>query len=195
MGRSKDGLLSSLDEWERDHPGEEFQPALDQFRDELSKGLSSISLADIRRKRNHYARHRAALLTGHPELQRVSSLSPVRRAGRELALCEAFVEAAETEIARRSRRTSTVAVPSLSVQRETRQKGEVRDPDVAKRKLLVKHNVGIKASELCAIFDRECVPVPTKWSAAGFDSWSRAYKNAPYKPRIEVLISKDRRSC
>jgi len=66
------------------------------------------------------------------------------------------------------------------------------DPEVAKRAALVKANPGIPADEMCETFDRENVPLPTRWHAAGLQSWSRAYKNSDYRSRIYTLISKDR---
>ncbi len=68
----------------------------------------------------------------------------------------------------------------------------VADPEVAKRRALVKANGDVKASELCEIFDRTKVPLPSKWQAAGVQSWSQAYLNAEYRKRIDVIISKDR---
>lgn len=66
------------------------------------------------------------------------------------------------------------------------------DPEVAKRTVLVKANPGIPAEEMCEIFDRENVPLPTKWLAAGLQAWSQAYKNSRYRSRIHTLLSKDR---
>jgi len=66
------------------------------------------------------------------------------------------------------------------------------DPEVAKRVALVKANPGIPANEICEIFDREKVPLPMRWLAAGLQTWSRAYKNSDYRRRIDTLISKDR---
>lgn len=68
-----------------------------------------------------------------------------------------------------------------------------RDPEVAKRRSLVKANRDASACDLCQIFDRERVPLPYKWQAAGFTSWVRAYKERTYRSRIDVLVSKDRR--
>lgn len=68
------------------------------------------------------------------------------------------------------------------------------DPEVAKRRALVKSNPNAIASEMCQIFDREKVPLPPKWQEAGFQSWSKAYKMAKYRSRIDVLISKDKRN-
>jgi hypothetical protein len=67
------------------------------------------------------------------------------------------------------------------------------DPEVAKRRALVELNLDIHARELCEIFDRENVPLPTKWQAAGFKTWAQAYRHSKYRNRIDVLIAKDRR--
>ena len=71
---------------------------------------------------------------------------------------------------------------------------KTRDPEVAKRRALAKTNLDAPASELCQIFDREKVPLPSKWQAAGFTSWVRVYRHPDYRSRIDVLGSKDRRS-
>jgi hypothetical protein len=66
------------------------------------------------------------------------------------------------------------------------------DPEVAKRVALVKANPGIPADEVCETLDREHVPLPAKWLAAGLQTWKKAYKNSDYRSRIDTLISKDR---
>jgi hypothetical protein len=66
------------------------------------------------------------------------------------------------------------------------------DPEVAKRAALVRSNLSISAEEMCEIFDRQKVPLPVKYQAAGFGTWSQAYKNPAYRSRIHTLISKDR---
>lgn len=65
------------------------------------------------------------------------------------------------------------------------------DPEVAKRSALVRCNSNVPAKELCEIFDRGKVPLPSKWQDAGFRSWNEAYKKPAYAKRIRVLISKD----
>jgi hypothetical protein len=67
-----------------------------------------------------------------------------------------------------------------------------RDPEVAKRRALVKSNAGVSVHELCQIFERENVPLPANWQAAGLKTWVEAYKK--YQRRIRVIVSKDRKS-
>jgi len=67
------------------------------------------------------------------------------------------------------------------------------DPEVKKRSVLVRNNPGIPAREMCEIFDRMRVPLPSKWEGAGFRSWVRAFSDPNYKPRIDVIISKHKR--
>jgi hypothetical protein len=131
VSRSKDTLLDWLDAWESEYPKGEFRPALEQFKDELRKGLSNIPLADIRRKRDRYAKHKAALLAGHPQLERLSSLSPFGRVEREYDLCEAFIDAANTETALRSRQAGHA--PSVPVRGQKDETEKATDHDVAKR--------------------------------------------------------------
>lgn len=73
-------------------------------------------------------------------------------------------------------------------------KPERGDPEVAKRRSLVRSNPNTPADELCAILDRKSVRVPFKWQDAGFNEWTKAYKNPEYRSRIDVLVSKDRTS-
>jgi hypothetical protein len=74
-----------------------------------------------------------------------------------------------------------------------RRKLERRNPEVAKRTVLVRSNLNAPTEEMCEIFDRENVPVPAKWLDAGFQKWSRAYKDPIYRAKIDVLVSKARR--
>jgi hypothetical protein len=66
------------------------------------------------------------------------------------------------------------------------------DPEVAKRRALVKSNAGVPVLELCQIFDRENVPLPVKWQAAGLKTWVEAHRK--YATRVKVIVSKDRSS-
>jgi hypothetical protein len=84
-------------------------------------------------------------------------------------------------------------VPAMVSQDEAeRRKAQRSDPDVAKRRALVKVNPSENAKEMCEIFDREGVPLPRKWLGAGFKKWSEVYKADKYRPKIDSLISKDR---
>lgn len=73
-----------------------------------------------------------------------------------------------------------------------RREFERGDPEVAKRTVLVRSNPNLPANEMCDTFDREQVPLPRKWQAAGFQKWSRAYKDSNYRGRIDTIISKAR---
>lgn len=66
------------------------------------------------------------------------------------------------------------------------------DSEVAKRRALVRANPGLKAREMCVIFDRHSVALPPKWLVAGYDRWGYVYKVAQYRSKIDSLISKDR---
>lgn len=67
-----------------------------------------------------------------------------------------------------------------------------RDGDVAKRTTIVQNHADATASDLCEMFDTEKVPLPLKWRVAGFQSWSKTYKDSNYRSRIDVMLSKDR---
>jgi hypothetical protein len=75
-----------------------------------------------------------------------------------------------------------------------RDKVTAREPEVAKRRALVKSNPDVVARDMCEIFDRNRVPLPPKWPDAGFQSWSKAHKNHSYRKRIDVMISKDKKT-
>jgi hypothetical protein len=66
------------------------------------------------------------------------------------------------------------------------------DPEVAKRRSLVRANSDASAQEMCEIFDRMNVPLPSRWQGKGFASWEHAHNNSNYRKRIGVLISKDK---
>ena len=66
------------------------------------------------------------------------------------------------------------------------------DPEIAKRTALVRSNLGSSAAEMCQIFDRQNVPLPSKWQEAGFNGWVQAQKDPKYRSRIDTLISKDK---
>lgn len=69
-----------------------------------------------------------------------------------------------------------------------------RNPEVAKRRVLVRSHSDVMANEMCEIFDREGVQLPSKWKQAGFETWCRAYLDRIFRKRIHVLITKDRTS-
>ena len=67
------------------------------------------------------------------------------------------------------------------------------DEEVAKRRAIVASNTGMTARELCEMFDRKQVTLPTQWKDAGIESWTRAYQLKKYRGRVQTMISKDRR--
>ena len=81
---------------------------------------------------------------------------------------------------------------SSPIRTTDRARAAITDPEVAKRRSIAKSNRYVSASEMCEIFDRERVPLPRRWSDAGFPSWTKAYRNSNYRRRIDTLISKDR---
>jgi len=90
-------------------------------------------------------------------------------------------------------RTGSLEAPMLASRRITTLRTPERtDPEVAKRRAIVKANRGVEAREMCEIFDRERVPLPTKWQDSGLRNWTQAYGQPPYPKRIDVMISKDR---
>jgi len=69
------------------------------------------------------------------------------------------------------------------------------DPEVAKRRSIVKTNRTKKAEELCKLFDFNNVCLPRDWED-GFavKSWVDAYNNPKLKHSILSLISRDKKA-
>jgi hypothetical protein len=76
----------------------------------------------------------------------------------------------------------------------TSRKPKKGDPEVAKRAVVVRSNPNTPANDLCEIFDRNNVPLPAKWQAAGFKTWSQAYRDSNYRSKIQTVISKHRQN-
>jgi hypothetical protein len=68
-----------------------------------------------------------------------------------------------------------------------------RDWRFMRRRKLVEQNSELTAREICDLFDRQQVPLPKRYYAAGFRRWSLAYKNPKYRGNIDKLIADDRR--
>ena len=69
------------------------------------------------------------------------------------------------------------------------------DPEVEKRRALVRRNKWTQARELCDLFDRENVPLPARWEDTGTKSWKELYAKFPdYRRKIDVIVSKDRKA-
>jgi hypothetical protein len=112
-----------------------------------------------------------------------------------LKLARAITDAkreASSSVGTRTKRSSGAQENANSSQ-DVKHKPERGNPEVAKRAVIVRSNPSASADEMCAIFDRENVPLPRKWLDAGFSTWIKAYKNSSYRSRIQTLISKNRR--
>jgi hypothetical protein len=64
------------------------------------------------------------------------------------------------------------------------------DPEIVKRRAIIKQNPHVSAQGLCTLFDNTNAPVLTGWP---FRTWTLAYKDKAYRQRIHVLISKDKK--
>jgi len=84
-----------------------------------------------------------------------------------------------------------IAVSSFHQYKRGQKAGSRDDPEVAKRRKLAKSNPDVPAKEICEIFDREKVPIPSKWQGAGLKSWHQAYADSKYRKNVKVLVSKD----
>jgi hypothetical protein len=72
------------------------------------------------------------------------------------------------------------------------------DPEVLKRRAIAQQNPKKSAGDVCKLFDTAeyPVPLPGGWvEEFGVKNWVEAYKHPTLRPRIDTLISKDRRSC
>ena len=69
-----------------------------------------------------------------------------------------------------------------------------RDPEVAKRRLIVRQNPRLRASELCKRFDFETVELPSKFTSEfEVKAWEEAYKIPQLRQRIDTMVSKDKK--
>jgi hypothetical protein len=66
------------------------------------------------------------------------------------------------------------------------------DPDVVKRRAIVKQNPELSARRLCGLFDDERIPLPK--SMQGATSWVSAYtKSKKFRHAIDAMIYRDRK--
>lgn len=66
------------------------------------------------------------------------------------------------------------------------------NPEIAKRRTIVKQNPTLTAQGMCRLFDEYHVPLPKSLMEAG--NWSRAYKGPSYRHRVDSLVSRDKRA-
>jgi hypothetical protein len=71
-------------------------------------------------------------------------------------------------------------------------KAERGDPEVAKRRALVRSNPNVVAHEMCDLLDSHSVELPRRYLEAGFRSWRKAYLSKKHRGGIDTLISKDK---
>lgn len=126
-----------------------------------------------------------ARLAAEPE-KRVFSMSGPHEV--RLVYWDKIAERLEAEINWRSRKSP--GRPANSVRSA---RGD--DPEVAKRRSIVKANRPQSAKELCKLFDFHAVCLPRDWQD-GFavKSWVDAYNNQNLKHSIQSLISRDKKA-
>jgi hypothetical protein len=105
-----------------------------------------------------------------------------------------------TELEQREKQLSSVGIeeakPTADVakgfdglgQKETSQLDS--EPDIVKRRAIVKQNIDSQNWGLCVLFDTSNIPLPRSMKESG--SWGRAYKSKTHRHAIESLISRDR---
>jgi hypothetical protein len=65
------------------------------------------------------------------------------------------------------------------------------DPDIVKRREIVKQNRDLSAQGICRLFDERDIPLTKSVQEAG--SWCKAFKAPLYRHSVESLISRDRK--
>jgi hypothetical protein len=78
-----------------------------------------------------------------------------------------------------------------AVRGESEVRGE--DPEVAKRRSIVRKNRTKSSQELCRLFDFDRVLLPRDWQGEfPVKSWDEAYRNEGLRHRIHSLINRDK---
>jgi len=129
-----------------------------------------------------------APVTAEPDTRAFSMSDPHEI---RLRLWHDIADRLEAEINRRRRksRKSTEAVGN-SVQ-----PSRTPDPEVAKRRSIVKSNSTKSAAELCKLFDYHNVLTLASWEAeASVKGWAEAYRNRKLRPSIQSLITRDKKA-
>jgi hypothetical protein len=66
------------------------------------------------------------------------------------------------------------------------------NPEIAKRRAIVKQNPTLSAQGICHLFDEAHIPLTKSMQEAG--TWSKAYKSDIHRHAIESLISRDKKA-
>ena len=67
-------------------------------------------------------------------------------------------------------------------------------PDILKRRQLVLKNPRFSARQYCKVFDECRIPLPSPWEEElGVSTWVEAYKTKKGRPRIQRIISEDKK--
>ena len=64
------------------------------------------------------------------------------------------------------------------------------EPDIVKRRAIVKQNHGVTARGMCELFDSNKIPLPRRMAEAR--TWVTAYMSDAHRPAIDTLIYRDR---
>jgi hypothetical protein len=187
------GQLFDLRAWRthyQENPDASFEEQLTVWRDALSDRLP-LPLDQITRSLAYYENRRAALSRAYPYLLNISSgLEPDSPEEQEFRLCEMVLPLLRLEIAERSRPAAQSAAPARTG--EPTATSPNSDPEVAKRRAIIRQNPGVPAQGLCTMFDNTHVPLPKDW---GVPTWTQAYKDKTYRSRIHVIISKGKKGA
>jgi len=126
----------------------------------------------------------AALRQTYPEIWRLRGVGERNLIEREMLRLEEIIE----------RRTLESVVQEERGEKSFPEEPKT-EPEVAKRRAIVRQNQTETARGMCGVFDEAKVPLPSGWQEDfSVQSWEAAYRNPQLRGRIQAMISKDRRA-
>lgn len=171
----KDG--ERFDQWLIEAPESDFE----EFVVEGPKELSGLSLELLRECKARVS----ARLDAEPE-KKVFCMSDPHQI--RLRYWYQIDERLEAEINWRSGKSAQAAKVSVKSARGG-------DPEVAKRRSIVKGNRTKSAEDLCKVFDLEGVPLPRNWEDDfSVKSWTDARRDPKLRHMIQSLICRDKKA-
>jgi len=71
--------------------------------------------------------------------------------------------------------------------------GKKPDPEIAKRRAIVKANRSMPTAQICKRLDLDHVPPPQSWE--DFRGWAESLRSKKYGRQIRTMISKDKKAA
>lgn len=125
----------------------------------------------------------------------VDSSDVKHQASNKMADLHQLIKLLRLELATRAETVDDPSVLSESdtVTEEVEHTVTKTDPEIVKRRTIVRQNQDTTAQEMCELFDRLNVLMPSSWRDKLFvKSWAQAYLKKELRGRIQAMISKDR---